>query len=245
METEENKYSSALSVIDSLIYTFADVDDDDDQINDKQHENAALGQDLYDLVANKDASGLPQRKKKEKRRDRKKNKNKKQKQKINRPKKEKKYEYLDHTAGITMYSSLSMVAHSSCTDIQLHSWGNTMKEAFEQIGVAMFGYMTELETVEYIKSFEIQAKGHDMNSLLFHFLDELLVAFSIEEYLLFKDIEITEFDTKNFVIKAVGFGEHMDLSKHPQGTEVKAITYSAMQVKQNDKKSECWVVVDI
>merc|ERR1712228_937091 len=181
-----------------------------------------------DMIANNDTSELPQRRKKERRRDRNKNKNDEQEQKINRPKKEIKYEYLDHTA-----------------DIQLHSWGNTMKEAFEQISVAMFGYMTDLETVEYIKSFEINAKGHDMDSLLFHFLDELLVAFSIEEYLLFKDIQITEFDSNNFIIKAIGFGEHMDLSKHPQGTEVKAITYSAMQIKQNDKKSECWVVVDI
>ena len=130
-------------------------------------------------------------------------------------------------------------------DIQLHSWGSTMKEAFEQVGIAMFGYMTELDTVEYLKSFEINAKGHDLDSLLFHFLDELLVTFSIEEYLLFKDIVITEFDSKNFVIKAIGYGEHMDLSKHPQGTEVKAITYSAMQIKQTDEKCECWVVVDI
>merc|ERR1712154_151829 len=173
------------------------------------------------------SASLPQRKKKERRRDRKKNK-KNNDNKIIRPVKEAKYEYLDHTA-----------------DIQLHSWGNTIKEAFEQIGIAMFGYMTELDTVEYVKSFEIKAKGHDMNSLLFHFLDELLVAFSIEEYLLFKDIEIIELHTKKFTIKAIGFGENMDLKKHPQGTEVKAITYSAMQIKQTDQRTDCWVVVDI
>ena len=145
-----------------------------------------------------------------------------------RKEKEVKYEYLDHTA-----------------DIQLHSWGSTIKEAFEQIGIAMFGYMTELETVEYVKSFEINASAHDLDSLLFHFLDELLVTFSCEEYLLFRDIEILEFDEKEFKIKAMGYGECMDLSKHPQGTEVKAITYSAMQIKQTDQRTDCWVVVDI
>ena len=37
------------------------------------------------------------------------------------------YEYLDHTA-----------------DVQLHAWGPTLKESFEQCAKAMFGYITEL-----------------------------------------------------------------------------------------------------
>ena len=37
------------------------------------------------------------------------------------------YEYLDHTA-----------------DVQLHAWGPSLKEAFEQCAKAMFGYITEL-----------------------------------------------------------------------------------------------------
>ena len=172
------------------------------------------------------AQALPQRKKR-RRRD-KKSKDADDQSIIERPIREQKYEYLDHTA-----------------DVQLHSWGNDLKEAFEMVAIAMFGYMTELETVEYRKSFEITATGHDLNSLLFHFLDELLVAFSCEEYLLFKDIEITEFNRDEWTITAVGYGECMDLNKHPQGTEVKAITYSAMQIKETKEKCECLVVVDI
>lgn len=58
---------------------------------------------------------------------------------------------------------------------------------------------------------------------------------------------ITEFDRENFKIKAVGYGEPFDIQKHPQGTEVKAITYSAMQVYDDEEKDqhEVFVIIDI
>lgn len=69
------------------------------------------------------------------------------------------YEYLDHTA-----------------DVQLHSWAPTLKEAFELVCVAMFGYITELDKVEESDDFDvtIEASGHDMDSLLYSLMDEFL-----------------------------------------------------------------------
>ncbi|ETE62845.1 Protein archease [Ophiophagus hannah] len=110
---------------------------------------------------------------------------------------QKKYEYLDHTA-----------------DVQLHAWGDSLEEAFEQCAMAMFGYMTDTETVEPLDTVEVEAEGHDMLSLLFHFLDEWLYKFSAEEFFI------------------------------PRGTEVKAITYSAMQVHE-EGKPEVFVIIDI
>uniref|UniRef100_A0A336MYU1 CSON008604 protein n=1 Tax=Culicoides sonorensis TaxID=179676 RepID=A0A336MYU1_CULSO len=124
-----------------------------------------------------------------------------------------KYEYLDHTA-----------------DVQLHAWGEDLKEAFEQCGIAMFGYMTELETVDVKKCYQIEAQSDDLEGLLFRFLDELLFLFSAEPFLICKKLEITTFDLDTYHIVCSCYGEPFDLSKHPQGTEVKAITYSAMQI---------------
>ncbi|XP_028406098.1 protein archease-like [Dendronephthya gigantea] len=139
-----------------------------------------------------------------------------------------KYEYLDHTA-----------------DVQLHAWGDDLKEAFEQVGLAMYGYMTELSTVDVERTETIQAEGDDILSLLFHFLDELLFLFCAEPFFIGKEIEITEFDKENFTIKATVQGETFDLDKHPQGTEVKAITYSNMQVFDDQEKHEVYVIIDI
>nr|XP_058958479.1 protein archease-like isoform X1 [Pocillopora verrucosa] len=139
-----------------------------------------------------------------------------------------KYEYLDHTA-----------------DVQLHAWGDDLKEAFEQVATAMFGYMTELTAVEIEKTMEITAQGDDMINLLFHFLDEFLFLMCDDPYFIVKEVEILEFDKENFTIRAVGRGELFDLNKHPQGTEVKAITYSNMQIYDENDKHEVYVIIDI
>lgn len=74
--------------------------------------------------------------------------------------------------------------HRIC--LRLHAWGDTMDEAFEQCAMAMFGYMTELDRVEMTQMHHIEAEGDDMESLLFHFLDELLYMFSAEPYIIAK-----------------------------------------------------------
>ncbi|XP_076172454.1 protein archease [Ptiloglossa arizonensis] len=141
-----------------------------------------------------------------------------------------KYEYLDHTA-----------------DVQLHAWGDTLEEAFEQCAVAMFGYMTDLEWVQMTQVYNVDAEGHDMESLLFHFLDELLFMFSAEPFIVAKKVKITNFDRENFKISATAIGEEFMIGKHTQNAEVKAITYSAMQIldRPQSDRPEVFVIVDI
>lgn len=139
-----------------------------------------------------------------------------------------KYEYLDHPA-----------------DVQIHAWGDDLSEAFEQAAVAMYGYMTKIDTVEISDQYEIEASADDMEGLLFHFLDECLYAFSAEPFFIACKVTITEFDKEAFVIKATLYGEEFDLEKHPQGTEVKAITYASMQVYDNEDQHELFVIIDI
>lgn len=135
----------------------------------------------------------------------------------------KKYEYLDHTA-----------------DVQIHSWGNNLDEAFEQSAMGMFGYMTDTETVEPSDTVKLESEGEDMKSLLFHFLDDWLYKFCADDFIP-REVKVLHFDTVNFKIRSMGWGEQFSLDKHPQGTEVKAITYSAMQI--HDK--EIFVIIDI
>lgn len=143
----------------------------------------------------------------------------------------KKYEYLDHTA-----------------DVQLHSWGDTLKESLEQIAMAMFGYMTDIETVEMKDEHEVEIMmdvEDDILNIVFKWLDEWLFNFSAEPFFIARKVVITDFDLDKKYIKAVGYGETFSLGKHPQGTEVKAITYSNMQVHKDKPTNDIYVIIDI
>ena len=150
-----------------------------------------------------------------------------------------KYEYLDHPA-----------------DVQIHAWGADLREAYEQAATAMFGYMTEIETVEMKEVREVEAEADDLQGLLFHFLDECLFVFSCDPYFIPRKVVITEWvidgdgdggggDGGGMKVCARLYGEEFQLGKHPQGTEVKAITYASMQVYNEPNQHEVFVIVDI
>eukprot|EP00811_Abedinium_folium_P034767 NODE_7621_length_1563_cov_9.715877.p1 GENE.NODE_7621_length_1563_cov_9.715877~~NODE_7621_length_1563_cov_9.715877.p1 ORF type:complete len:502 (+),score=180.92 NODE_7621_length_1563_cov_9.715877:85-1506(+) len=126
------------------------------------------------------------------------------------------YEYMDHTA-----------------DVILHSWGCDLREAFAQVCVCFFSYLTELDTVDVRTCVEVEATGHDITDLLYHLLDEFLFSFSTE-FVVCRRVVVTELDPTGFRVKAKGFGEKFDLKKHPQGTEIKAITMHQLKVLTED-----------
>lgn len=111
----------------------------------------------------------------------------------------------------------------------------------------MFGYMTEIDSVEIKNCYEIEVQGDDLENLLYMYLDELLFLFSAEPFLICGALNITKFDLENFSITCRCYGEPFLIGKHPQGTEVKAITYSAMQIVQNAEtnKVDIFVIIDI
>nr|ACO10824.1 archease [Caligus rogercresseyi] len=149
------------------------------------------------------------------------------------------YEYLDHTA-----------------DVQIHAWSSTLREAICEAALGVYNYMTDLSAVTASEDLILKAQGHDLESLLYNFLDECLYHFHAEEYFVACEVELIDFDRvrsqgeegkeeKELSITARLRGEKFDLNKHSPGTEIKAITYSAMQVLEKDCFAQMFVIVDI
>ena len=91
---------------------------------------------------------------------------------------------------------------------------------------------------------EVCVEAHDMHSLLYNFLDEWLFQFNAEAFVC-KRVKITRFDRTSWTIASEGLGETFELGRHPQGIEVKAITYSALRVTESSERTDVLVIVDI
>ena len=106
--------------------------------------------------------------------------------------------------------------------------------------------------------FAFEVEAHDMQSLLFAFLDELLFRFHTSMTVC-REVQVSRIDRAAWRLSGVARGETFVDGVHEQGTEIKAITYSAMQIVERgaendgeerdagDEKSaaEVFVIVDI
>jgi SHS2 domain-containing protein len=150
-----------------------------------------------------------------------------------------KYEYLDHTA-----------------DVQLHSWGSSLEEALENLVAAMFGYMTDLGRIHPRQERTVAVSAHDAPSLVLAFLQEWLTRFH-EDGFVARRVRVAGavdrglLPPRCWTVAAQGDGEVFDPSRHVPGTEVKAVTYSNLQVVEgssaDEEEGRCdiWVIVDI
>ena len=136
---------------------------------------------------------------------------------------EKKYEFLEHTA-----------------DIKFQAFGKSIEKVFENSASAMFNAMCDGKIKEK-KSFKINVKGKDFESLLYNFLEELLFLFDSENFFMskVKNIKITE----DFELEAEISGD--DAKNYEINIDVKAITYHEMFVKKKVSGWVCQVVVDV
>lgn len=140
------------------------------------------------------------------------------------------FEYLDHTA-----------------DIRIHTWGQNVNIAFSQAVYALMEVISpDIRKIEakIQRTFEIISE--DLFSLLFDFLTEFLYFFDAQG-LVFSKVNINDIKKINdkYYLKAEALGEIFSPNKHDIGTEVKAITYSDMEIKIKEDSCEIYIVLDI
>jgi len=138
----------------------------------------------------------------------------------------KKFKFFEHTA-----------------DIKFRAYGSTLKEAFENSALAMFNAMSESKILGRIKK-KIKVSGHDLESLLYNFLEELLFLLDTESFFLSScKVKIDNKNKKNLKLEAMLLGDKA--KNYSISLDVKAVTYHEMFVKKQKGKFIIQAVLDV
>ena len=132
-------------------------------------------------------------------------------------------------------------------DVQVRSWGSSLEEAFSQTAYSLMSTITpNLKKIIPKVEREIFVEAEDKEALLFDFLSEFLYIFDVDE-LVFNQIYVSKIEkfNDNYKLRATLKGEKFDLNKHEIGIEVKAITYSFLNIEEKHKSTTIDIVYDI
>jgi len=138
------------------------------------------------------------------------------------------FKFLEHTA-----------------DAYVEAAGRNVEEAFSNAAKALFEVMLNTSKVECKVRKLIVDNGIDLYNALYRWLEDLLIIYNVEK-LAFTTFKITfnrPINNQEDLSKEVEFlgevcGEPVDKEKHEVKNEVKAVTYSLMEIL---KKDECWI----
>ena len=135
-----------------------------------------------------------------------------------------KFEFIPHTA-----------------DIQIKAYGKNLEESFKNSALALTQSICT-QKIKEKKKIKINVKGKDLESLLYNFLEELLIFFD-SEYFILSSIKKIKINEKNFTLDAELLG---DLAQNYEvHSHVKAVTYNEMSVKKEKDKWITLVTLDV
>jgi SHS2 domain-containing protein len=137
----------------------------------------------------------------------------------------KRFEILDHTA-----------------DIGVIVYGEDLKALFENAGKAFFHLITDLRKVRRRIERKIVIEGESLDRLMVDWLSELLYLHDVEN-LLFKEFKVESVGEDG--LKAIAKGEPFQERVHVIKTEVKAVTYHQIDVRQQKGHWRAQVIFDL
>ena len=137
----------------------------------------------------------------------------------------KRFEILDHTA-----------------DIGLVIYGENLKALFGNAGEAFFRLITDLRKVRRRIERRINIGGESLDRLMVDWLSELLYLHDVEN-LLFKGFKVESVGKDG--LKAIVKGEPFREGVHVIKTEVKAVTYHRIEVRQENGRWRAQIILDL
>ena len=124
-------------------------------------------------------------------------------------------------------------------DIKFKVYGDSLNELFENATLALCNYISRGNKIKDSKKRKIEIEGRDKESLFYAFLDELIYLIDAEDFLSSK-AKITIKD--NFLEGELNGDK---ASNYKNLDQIKAATYSEMEITQKKTSWEAQFVLDV
>ena len=136
------------------------------------------------------------------------------------------FEYIEHTADAGMIVR-----------------GDTFTSLFTNAAHGLFEMIAVIDSIDETSAIDIQIRAETVEDLFVAWLDELIYRHETDE-IFFKRVEISNINETKIIAKV--HGEPTNFDKHVVYTEIKAVTYHQLYVKQNPNGSwEAQVIFDL
>ena len=131
-------------------------------------------------------------------------------------------------------------------DIGIQVAASTLPQLFERAALGMFRVLTDLDAVQTPDATTISVEGRDREALMVRWLSELNYRHTVDDVLYgaFKVKSIDETDD-GLTLKATARGESIDPDRHTVYTEIKAITFHGMEIRETDNGWTVQVIFDM
>jgi len=127
-------------------------------------------------------------------------------------------------------------------DLGIEVSGKDERELFSNAAFAVFDITTDLHDVNAREVRRFAVEGSDLEDLLVNYLREVLYMFS-GQGLLLKDFSILEINGRHLVAEVRG--EPFDSARHSVKTEIKAVTYHEVEVRETEKGLKARLIFDV
>jgi SHS2 domain-containing protein len=135
-------------------------------------------------------------------------------------------------------------------DVYIRAKGRDLIELFENSGFALFDTMVNASRVEGETVREVEARGFDLESLLYKWLENLLVLY-YSENLVCGRVKVFEFTIKRvdgeleYMLRGKAYCDKFSHEKYEPRVEVKSPTYSLMRILKTENEWVAYFVLDI
>jgi SHS2 domain-containing protein len=130
------------------------------------------------------------------------------------------------------------------TDAVIEAHGETLEEAFENAAKGVNDTMIDLKTVRPDREIKIAAEGHDLYSLLFDWLDKVMLLL-VADGIVMSEFSVKIKQSNGYSLEGVAKGEKLDLDRHRYKVEIKAVTYHEMEIRQEKRKATVRFLLDL